>query len=337
LDNEALPVARLRSRFPLGRRALEFALRGLAAAAILALILWRLDLAEAIAITARADLRWLLASVVLALVVKVLPALAWRALVSAQEMNVSIRRLILFHYVSLFFNNFTPSNIGGDVARAYLLSRWTGEAVGASVSIVVLKLLTTFSLLLLVLIATPYAASLAGDSAISGLPFGLAFFVLALVLVGSLVVGWKILDRQMGRLGPVGRWLRQGLDSLASFRNSRGALLRAYFWVLLSQVVSLGVPYLIGLALSLQLKPFYFLAFMPMIRLASMVPISPGGLGVREGAFVVLFTQLGLSPEAAFSLSLLNLAIITLATLPGGVLYLLGTTGVQRESQVSPK
>lgn len=306
------------------------------AAALLAIILWRLDVSNAMAVIARANLRWLMASLALALMVRALPALAWRTLISAQGIEVPIWRLILFHYVGLFFNSFTPSNIGSDVARAYLLSRWTGQAIDALVSIVVLKFLTLFNLLLLAAIATPYARSLAGGSAISGLALGLTFLVLTLVLIGSVVVGRKILGQRWGGLRPVGRWLRQGLDSVASFRNSPGALLRAYLWVLLSQVLSFGVPYLIALALSLPVEPVYFLVFIPIIYLAAMLPISVGGLGVREGAFVVLFTQVGLSPEAAFSLSVLRLVIATLANVPGG-LYLLGAGAVRRQSQGYPK
>lgn len=332
MDNQTLPAARLTRRFLGGRRPLEFALRGLVAAALLAIILWRLDIGKALAIIASANLRWLLASLALALMVRVLPAFAWRTLISAQDIEVPIWRLILFQYVGLFFNSFTPSNIGSDVARAYLLSRWTGQAVDALVSIVVLKFLTLFNLLLLAAIATPYARSLVGGSAIPGLSLGLAFFVLALFLVASLVVGRKSPSQRWGGSQPVGRWLRRGLDSIASFRNSPGALLRAYLWVLLSQVVTIGVPYLIGLALSLPVEPVHFLVFIPIIYLAAMLPISAGGLGVREGAFVVLFTRVGLSPEAAFSLSVLRLVIATLANLPGG-LYLLGTAGVRRQSQ----
>lgn len=337
MDSHILPKADLARRFLLGRRALELALRGLVAAVILAFMLRWLDLGKALAITTGANLRWLLASLALALVVRVLPALAWQTLISAQGMEVSIWQLIVFHYVGLFFNNFTPSNIGGDVARAYLLSQKTGRVIDASMSIVALKLLSVASLLLLAVVATPCAMNLVGGSVVSGLSLGLAFLVFTLILIGSLAAGQKLLGRQEGWQGRMGNWLHRGLDSLVSYRNSLGSLLRAFLWVLLSQVVTIGIPYLIGLALSLQVPPLHFLAFMPIIRLVSMSPISPGGLGMREGAFVILFTQVGLSQEAAFSLSLLNFVVITLASVLGGGLYLFGTTRLCRGSQASSR
>ncbi|MEE9543049.1 MAG: lysylphosphatidylglycerol synthase domain-containing protein, partial [Thermodesulfobacteriota bacterium] len=54
---------------------------------------------------------------------------------------------------------------------------------------------------------------------------------------------------------------------------------------------------------------------------ASMVPISLAGLGVREGIFIYLFTKIGTSQEEALSLSLLFFFATLIISIIGGIEY----------------
>jgi hypothetical protein len=54
-----------------------------------------------------------------------------------------------------------------------------------------------------------------------------------------------------------------------------------------------------------------------------MLPVSMSGLGVREGAYVYLFAQAGVSTAQALAMSLLIYALRVAAGLVGGVLYAL--------------
>jgi glycosyltransferase 2 family protein len=59
-----------------------------------------------------------------------------------------------------------------------------------------------------------------------------------------------------------------------------------------------------------------------MIYVVEAAPISIGGIGIREGAFVFFFTQVGLSIEQAFALSIIVLFGRLCCAVTGGVLYL---------------
>ena len=63
---------------------------------------------------------------------------------------------------------------------------------------------------------------------------------------------------------------------------------------------------------------------MPFVTLASLLPISIGGTGVREALFVALFGAVGMRPEVAFVLSLSTLAVALAWGSIGLLLFLSG-------------
>jgi uncharacterized protein (TIRG00374 family) len=89
----------------------------------------------------------------------------------------------------------------------------------------------------------------------------------------------------------------------------------------LFQFVRVFVTYAGSLALNQNVDLVYFFIFVPLIVLVSLLPISVGGIGVREGAFVYFFAQVGMSTAEAFTLSLLLYVLNLIVILPGGVIY----------------
>jgi hypothetical protein len=67
----------------------------------------------------------------------------------------------------------------------------------------------------------------------------------------------------------------------------------------------------------------YFLVFVPVLSLTLTLPVSIGGLGVREGMAALLFTQIGVDEALAVAFSLAVYAITRLTGLLGGLIYLL--------------
>jgi hypothetical protein len=70
-----------------------------------------------------------------------------------------------------------------------------------------------------------------------------------------------------------------------------------------------------------------------MVILMMIVPISIGGWGVREGAFIFLLGHLGVSSAESFLLSVLFGLTLILASLPGIVFWLLEPPIKTRDEQ----
>jgi len=61
----------------------------------------------------------------------------------------------------------------------------------------------------------------------------------------------------------------------------------------------------------------------PVITVIGLIPVTINGIGLREGAFVFIFTQMGVTASQSLILSLLYRLGIIILSLVGGVLYII--------------
>ena len=80
----------------------------------------------------------------------------------------------------------------------------------------------------------------------------------------------------------------------------------------------------------------YLVAFVPIVMFAALLPISIGGIGVREGGLVFLFAQFGVMGSApAFTIGILTFVSGLISTLPGGWYFMKHRTELQDAVQQS--
>jgi uncharacterized membrane protein YbhN (UPF0104 family) len=84
--------------------------------------------------------------------------------------------------------------------------------------------------------------------------------------------------------------------------------------------------YLIGRGLGLEISFTTYLVAIPAVFLAASLPVSIGGLGVREGTLVGLLVAAGANLPLAINLSLVYLMVLWISTLPGALVPLLSRT-----------
>jgi uncharacterized protein (TIRG00374 family) len=274
---------------------------------------------------------YLLAALVLYLVGVPLRAYRWQVLLAAVGTQVRLSRLINLYFVGTFFNTVLPSGIGGDVIRVYELA-----TDGAGAAVATSTVLVDRATGLLVLLALAVGSTAVAHELISP---GLAWAIVAIALVTFAGVGlllwrdlWERVSHRLAGLAP-GRLAflrhtrvvaaRQRFVSFYTlFRHYRGsALLGALAISLGFNVLLIVVNYLIALALGVRLSMWYFLLFVPLISFTLLLPVSFGGLGVREGAYVVLFGQAGVAAPVALAMSLAFYGLNVITGLVGGALY----------------
>ena len=296
---------------------------------LMAFIFTRINLVETW--NALRGAHWGIMAVAFALFVLTLPlrAFRWKALLDGLGVHAPISRLTVLYFVGTFFNIFLPTGVGGDVVRAVEFtqdSRHGAEAVG---TVFVDRLTGLLVLFVIALAALPFSFRLVEPEVT------VAIVVIAL---GGLAGGWLLLQGNM--LGRIGRRLPflPAQDKLEKLYRAVGgcgrrALGRALTVSVIFNLVNILVNYLIALALGEHLSPWYFFAFVPLVSFSLTLPISLGGLGVREGTYALLFGQAGVAPEKAVALSLAYYAITVLTGLIGGLMYAIeGARGLKRET-----
>jgi uncharacterized membrane protein YbhN (UPF0104 family) len=243
----------------------------------------------------------------------VLSAMRWSAVLSALGLPAKVRNLLNHYLAGLFVGNFLPSTIGGDVLRVARQSADNGDRPSTFASVVLERLTGWLVLPVITLSAFVINPGLRKLGTATALAFALAVSTLVLL---SLLLFAAAHPRVGGRLAASEGWQRfigavhLGLDRLRHRPAAVANVLAVGFAYQLAVVAS---AFLAARALGLDVGPTAILAFMPAVAIAQVLPISLGGLGVREGAFVLFLHPLGVARGEAIALGLvfygMNLAV----------------------------
>jgi hypothetical protein len=102
------------------------------------------------------------------------------------------------------------------------------------------------------------------------------------------------------------------------------------------QVLRIVQAYYLGQALGIAAPLVAYFAFVPLILLVMLLPVTFNGIGTSQAAFVWFFGHAGVAAASAFSLSVLFVGLGIVGNLPGGVLYITGARGDVRTSERPP-
>src|SRR5438094_628472 len=150
-----------------GRRYVLVALKLAVSLILLWMLFSRIDVDKLWSSTHTASIPWLVAALVIYATSVAASVWRWHLLLDAQDVHVDTNRLAGSYLVALFFNNFLPSNIGGDVIRIRDTSRPAGSMTLATAVVLVDRGL---GLMGLVLVAACGASLAAGGATRGALP-----------------------------------------------------------------------------------------------------------------------------------------------------------------------
>ncbi len=283
---------------------------------------------------------WFAVSFMMQLGAVLFSILRWRVLLISQELNVPFAHVVKTFLVGRFLGTFTPTGVGLEAYKAYDIARYTGKAE-ASVSVVLIEkfVSTFFSLSLLVLCTLPFFAQTIDPRFLY--VFGVFFAVLlifALILLFRPELLRKVLLWRFPLKTKIEKPLIRTVDAFTIYRHKRGSLLLSVFLGLVVYFFWFLTYYSNSLALGAQVGFVDVFKVTPMTQIASMIPLSIAGIGLREGAFTGLFASLGVigsidAPEALpIKLSASAALLISYAVnVFGAVLFLTRKTDYQRQ------
>lgn len=244
----------------------------------------------------------------------IIGAIRWRIYLLAAGLPTGELAVIRSYMIGVFANNFLPSQVGGDVARA-----WVATGPGTRLRGVA-TVLVDRATALVCLVAVGWLGYLTDPSAVPGQLVAALAAATGAIALGSVAV-------VLGARSPaVARIVPSRLQGPArDVRRAAGACLRG---PVLARTLLIGLAFqgITVLAAWLVLRSLELhLAFAPLavslapILIVSVLPISIGGFGVREGSYVVLLGYAGVGTTDATLLSLLSALAFALASAPGGL------------------
>jgi glycosyltransferase 2 family protein len=282
----------------------------------------------------------LVLSMLLLFVNQLIVASRWYLLLRLQAIDIGIYPAIKLTFVGFFYNNFLPGSVGGDVLRAWYVTKHTPKRLEAAISVFVDRIIGLVGLIISAIIAFMLfpkrgeAESLLSSKinlhelwAKYGWVLATLFGAVSIVLIFMTMLPRT---RQLLRLGynyvvTTGRHL--------FIKTSQAVFLycRRPFWMLaliamtlFCQTIFIFGLWLVGRKLGIEANFAYYLVFIPVSWVIGMVPISIGGVGVMEATLKILFGLIGVNENLAGILALCQRLAFWVVALPGMFVHIAG-------------
>lgn len=270
---------------------------------------------------------WLGLALILTFVAQVLASFRWRAVLEVLKVEKipNIRYLTTLHLSGQFVGNVLPSTVGGDVLRVSRLSSESGDGPSSFASVIFERL--TGWVVLPVLIFAGFAINRGflkvDNSARPALIIAVANLVLLLVIMVFLAS--PRLGRKLGQ--------SEGWRSFATavhfgakkFRSNPRSIVHVLVWAFVYQLVVVTAAFSAARTLGVHAVGFTaILTFFPAVLIIQVIPISIGGLGLREGLFVLFLHPLGVPDEKSVALGILIYLLTLVVSMFGAPSFAFG-------------
>lgn len=297
-------------------------------ALLIAFLFWRLDVDfHALAHVIQAPLFLILAFAIPFSLMPLFSVNRWRTFLSVIGIRESFLRLWRINYIAQFQGIILPSTQGQDFFRIYHIEKLHPEFRGkAGSTVLVERLFGLFLLLLFCAAALPFAAQ-GNDLRSCAMILGMICFGV-LSVVGFIFSPWcarlcNLRACKYAKLQKILEYIHRFHTSLVDFPY-RKVLVSSVCFIAGFQFSTILIVDLLFRACGYDIPFGTHLALFPVICILSMMPITIGGFGVREGFFVYFYTKIGVAASAAFAVSVLDYFVVAMVpALFGGVLWLL--------------
>ncbi|HKY14337.1 MAG TPA: lysylphosphatidylglycerol synthase transmembrane domain-containing protein [Microthrixaceae bacterium] len=304
------------------------ALRILASLVLLAVLAWQLrgfDFSELLPELSVTTGLWLLASIGMLLVAFALQTLRWDAVLVPMGYHVPFPHLFSEFLAGQFVSNVLPTAFAGDIIRIARLGRDIDSRSSAFASIAIERLTGWFvlpAISLVTILLVPEFRDL-GGATVAALAIDVGTMVcLGVVLAAASNRRW---DKSANDATGWRRWIAAVHLGINAIRSHPGGA----FWI-----IGAGIAFQVTQCLSIwmaaraleidEVTVLAAFAFFPPTLIGQNLPVGFGGLGVREGAFLLFFGALGATDERVIALGLITYAVTMIASVVGAPFLAVG-------------
>jgi glycosyltransferase 2 family protein len=306
------------------RKLVVFGLKLVVSALLIAWILHAEDVTAVLGALRGADRGLVTAAFLVYAATYHIRARRWQLLLGANGVHAGIPFLIRSYLVSVFFSNFLPSTVGGDVVRVY--DSWkAGTTKTAALTVIFVdRFLGVVALLVFA----------AGALLLSPTARSAAWFITPAVLLATAMAGlllWllflpgrasmDVMERLRSIAGNRFSRLSEPLfAALQAFHGQHRVLAVTIIQSLVFQAMIVVHYLLIARALQIGIPAADFFWIIPTSILVMMLPVSINAIGVREHVFVYFFAAYAVSGSEAVAFAWLSYGVVLALGVIGGVL-----------------
>ena len=238
----------------------------------------------------------------------------WRIIAASLQMHGRYRHFVQMYFTGMFFNIGLPSLVGGDIVKAYIVSRRNDKPFQIGLA----SVLQDRAVGLISLMACGSLAILICPISWKGFRLWIAYLGAWMVIAAVLLLiakGRALYNRSSN---PKDRTFFQKMlkniaefhQALATSRLTPGAAWRIALYSLIYSCLGLWVFHRVTVAAGHQIGIIQFSALFPLVTIATMLPITISGIGVREWVYVEALALLGIPRDQGLVISLTTSALL---------------------------
>jgi len=259
----------------------------------------------------------------------------WRILLHVQNMRFGMPRLYGYYLIAFFFNNFLPTNIGGDAARIYSTGRRDDRMTESFAAVFMDRFAGFVAVFILALVAMAWQRQwLQNQPAFySVLAFAVAIGVLMWILFdGRVRQRIKALAEWLG-LAKLVQTLSRFYQTVSLFRSHPKTLVSVFLLSVFYQFSLVYVNWYAAKAVGAEPSFMTLFFIIQITTLICLIPISINGLGVRESFYVSVLSKAGIASQRVLAFQAVLLLLNYVESLAGGLLFLI-QKGIQKQRQL---
>ncbi|MBI2557996.1 flippase-like domain-containing protein [Candidatus Woesearchaeota archaeon] len=240
------------------------------------------------------------------------------------NINLNLKPLMGINLIGSFFNNFLPTAIGGDIAKVYYISSYSKNNLVSIITVLFNRMVGFFCLLVLGVVGLIFGYGIVNDISIAIAVIGLLFLFLLLLFFiwdKNIMGRFKYITKIVSMIDKR-EIIKKSYENFNKYKQHKKEVLFIFLLSFLIQLIVMLYYYLIILSLNLKVPIFYLLMVVPLITIIEVLPLSVGGIGVRESATFYFFTKIGIEPHSAVLIGFINYILRVLLSFVGGIIFM---------------
>lgn len=287
------------------KKHLKIGFRVFISTLLIAFLLFKQDLGGLKEALQSFNIFYLFAALLLQILGTYVSSLRWREILKTSNLDVPTNLLFTLYTEGYFYNNFLPTQMGGDVYKSIAL----GNSINDQSTSLFSVFMDRFGGLIVLLIM-----ALMGIGSLYGV---MGIFLSVIILIVGLVLYFPVLKFAAKKI----KFLHNFKSASDVFMQRKKEASVVLGYSVLVQLISFAGLYLLFLGLGIKLELWSVLAYMPLTSLAALIP-SFNGFGTQETVYAYLFPAAGVTVSISVAASLLIHCVRLIMSLIGGIFML---------------
>ena len=286
------------------------------------------DVTEVIGIVKQVDCIYILLAVLVVFLIRLLMSFRWKLILDENAMPISFAESVYIILVSGSVGFLSPGGVAADFLKGHHAYKKENNLSKVTTVVLFDKLIGIVSMLVLISLFSTILllSSYQGDQEILAI-----VSLVSCMMVIALFIGIAVLlkfeqsfKRMFGeRIPKVKKVFNMVLNVFKEIALNKALMSKVLILSLLMQLLRSLLFYFILRSLSIDIALINVIAYFPIVFMLMLLPITIGGIGVREGATFILFNQFGVDLEYSISSGLLFYGVQLSMAVLGVMVYFL--------------